>query len=97
LISGCSTSKPEIVVIEELPQVFPSEIAIQPYPIKPPVHERTNCTMHNYRLKVEEWGCDSLMLFGGFVKRLTDTDISIPMACVKIIREPRNYMDCGEE
>lgn len=92
---SCS-GKTDLLVIEEKPEVYPSEVRLLPYPEKPPVEERTNCSMHNFRLKVEEWGCDAVMVLGGPIHRLSGTNVIVPNACIDIIKGERTYMDCGQ-
>jgi len=67
-----------------------------PFPVKPAPEVRNNCNMHNYRKQVEEYACDSTILFHSFTQRLTGKDaVRIPVECIAIVSGPRNY--CREE
>lgn len=92
LISGC-TSNNVVGVIENKPRAYPSELGLMPFPQKPKPESRTNANMHNYRKKIEEWACDTVILFDSFVTRITENqNVNIPPECIGIVSEKRNYV-----
>lgn len=92
LISGCATTD-FVGVVENKPVAYPSEISIMPFPIKPPEGGRNNANMHNYRKRLEEWSCDTILLFDSFVTRITESQsVQIPVECIGIVSSERNYL-----
>jgi len=97
LISGCATRPPETIIVDPPNVAFPSEISLLDYPIRPEGELKTNCHMHNYRKKLEEFGCDSVFLFSSFVERMTGKkQVTVPTQCTEILKGTRNYLNCND-
>ncbi len=81
LISACAQDK--YIVNTVYPRAYESETKLLPYPKKPDPENRTNGSMHLYRVQVENWGCEVVNLFDQFVGRVTDGKdyIVIPSEC----------------
>ena len=92
LISGCASTD-FVGVVENKPIAYPSEVSVMPFPVKPAKGQRNNANMHNYRKKLEEWACDTVLLFNSFVSRITEgQEVIVPTECIDIVSNKRDYL-----
>lgn len=98
---GCETlptrPKTKLVIIDEPETVYSSELNIQIPPPMPTGANRTNCNMHNYRVKWQQAFCDTVILLKQLASRVSDgeAELEIPGVCKLILEEEPDYCDSG--
>ena len=93
---ACQTSG-SVIVVEPEARVFSSEVDMLTPPDLPTGKDRTNCAMHNYRVKWQQFGCDTAVLLKNLTERVTDgeTVVDLPIQCAPILDNPPILCDDG--